>query len=162
MKKGLSKFDIYAIAIGTAGVGYLVYRIAKKSKETAQARKTQAQQEAEYKNFATKERPTMTATSYQNLAKRIYNAYDQNYGVYNSLFDSVNEKEIYAVFNQLKNNLDYLELKKAFGTRPVPTAFVRLLTDPVDLETWLQSALSEKERSQVNTILRSKGIVIII
>lgn len=160
MKKGLSKFDIYAIAIGTAGIGYLTYRIIKKTKENRSKKKSEKEQQAEYKQFATKERLNYTATSYQNFAKRIYNAYDQNFGVYNSLFDSVNEKEIYAVFDKLKNNLDYLELKKAFGVRPIPTAFFRLVTDPVDMETWLTNALSTSERAQLNKIMKTKGIII--
>ena len=160
MKKGLSKFDTYAIVIGTAGIGYLTYRIIKKTKENRASKKSKQEQEAEYKQFSTKERLSYTATSYQNLAKRIYNAFEQNYGVYNSLFDSVNEKEIYAVFDKLKNNLDYLELKKAFGVKPIPTAFFRLVTDPVDMETWLTNALSTSERAQLNKILKTKGIVI--
>jgi ribosomal protein L9 len=160
MKKGLSKFDTYAIVIGTAGIGYLTYRIIKKTKENRASKKSKQEQEAEYKQFSTKEKLSFTATSYQNLAKRIYNAFEQNYGVYNSLFDSVNEKEIYAVFDKLKNNLDYLELKKAFGVKPIPTAFFRLVTDPVDMETWLTNALSTSERAQLNKILKTKGIVI--
>jgi hypothetical protein len=160
MKKGLSKFDTYAIIIGTAGIGYLTYRIIKKTKENRAQKKSEKEREAEYKQFSTKEKLSYTATSYQNLAKRIYNAYDQNFGVYNSLFDSVNEKEIYAVFDKLKNNLDYLELKKAFGVKPIPTAFFRLVTDPVDMETWLTNALSTSERAQLNKILKTKGIII--
>jgi len=39
MKKGLSKFDIYAIAIGTAGIGYFVYRQIQKSKGTKDEKK---------------------------------------------------------------------------------------------------------------------------
>ena len=160
MKKRLSKFDIYAIAIGTAGIGYLTYRVIKKTKENRASKKSKQEQEAEYKQFSTKEKVSYTATSYQNMAKRIYNAFEQNYGVYNSLFDSVNEKEIYAVFGLLKNNLDYLELKKAFGVKPIPTAFFRLVTDPVDMETWLTNALSTSERAQLNKILKTKGIII--
>jgi hypothetical protein len=160
MKKGLSKFDTYAIIIGTAGIGYLTYRIIKKTKENRAKKKSEKEREAEYKQFSTKEKVSYTATSYQNMAKRIYNAYDQNFGVYNSLFDSVNEKEIYAVFGLLKNNLDYLELKKAFGVKPIPTAFFRLVTDPVDMETWLTNALSTSEQAQLNKIMKTKGIII--
>lgn len=160
MKKGLSKFDTYAIVIGTAGVAYLTYRIIKKTKENRAKKKSEKEREAEYKQFSTKEKVSYTATSYQNMAKRIYNAFEQNYGVYNSLFDSVNEKEIYAVFDLLKNNLDYLELKKAFGVKPIPTAFFRLVTDPVDMETWLTNALSTSEKAQLNKIMKTKGIII--
>lgn len=160
MKKGLSKFDIYAIAIGTAGVGYLTYRIIKKTKENSAKKKSKQEQEAEYRQFSSKEKVSYTATSYQNMAKRIFNAYEQNFGVYNSFFDAVNEKEIYAVFGLLKNNLDYLEMRKAFGVKPLPTAFLGKLTDPVDLESWLTNALSTSERAQLNKIMKSKNIVI--
>jgi hypothetical protein len=92
MKKGLSKFDIYAIAIGTAGVGYLTYRIIKKTKENRASKKSKQEQEAEYKQFSSKEKVSYTATSYQNMAKLIFNANEQNFWVYNTFFDSVNEK----------------------------------------------------------------------
>lgn len=160
MKKGLSKFDIYAIVIGTAGLGYLTYRAVKKIKENRAKKKQEKVSQAEIKQFALKEKLTMTATSYENIAKRIYNAYDQNYGIYNTIFDSVNEKEIYSAFDLIKNNLDYLELRKVWGKRPVPTPFMRLLVDPVDLETWLTDALTESERNTLRSKLRAKNIVI--
>lgn len=160
MKNKLTKFDTYAIILGTAGLGYLTYRAVKKIKENRAKKKSEKEREAEYKQFATKEKLSYTASSYENIAKRIYNAYDQNYGIYNSIFDSVNEKEIYNAFDSIKNNLDFLELRKVWGRRPIPTAFFRLVVDPVDLETWLTNALSENERATLRSRLRTKNISI--
>ena len=57
------------------------------------------------------------------------------------------EQAVYDVFNQMKNDIDVLELDKAFGVR-----------DEEDLKQWLRGDLSSSEMSTVNNILAKKNI----
>lgn len=57
------------------------------------------------------------------------------------------EATIYNVFGKMQNDLDVLELTKAYGTR-----------DSYDLQTWLRGDLSSSEMAKLNMILSNKGI----
>lgn len=101
--------------------------------------------EKESKDIAKIQNPTYGPTQYQLFADKIYTAGVTWFGT--------DENAIYGVFNQLYNDLDVLELIKAFGTRRL-----EFTTVMGNLQQFLASEMNEKEIGQINTILFSKGI----
>jgi hypothetical protein len=66
-----------------------------------------------------------------------------------------NESAIYSVFRKLMNDLDFLKLKNAFGTRTIRDwGIPRKYT----LSSYLESELASGEIDVINNILRNKGI----
>ena len=86
----------------------------------------------------TGERTTLSSAKYSQLATSIYNAC-KGWGT--------DEDAIYNAFNQLNNTADYLKLESVFG-----------LQDGHDLDWWMRSELSNRERRNLNEILSNKGI----
>lgn len=73
----------------------------------------------------------------------------------NAAFGFFNDDEdaIYAVFNQLRNDLDFLELKEAYGLRPsVYQGTNQTLSEA------LKSRLDSTEIAKINSILRTNNI----
>ena len=121
-----------------AAVLFAVYRIFGKSKEVEtfdkdilKAKQTQ--------------KPTFSESVYNTLANRLYVAGTSNFGT--------DEKAIYSVFKLLKNDLDFLLLQKAFGTKR--NEFSLQFSD---MGGYLQSELNSEEIDMINKILVSKGI----
>lgn len=77
-------------------------------------------------------------SKYDELATALYNSMD-GWGTWDDDLD--------AVFNQLHNNMDFLLLKQAFGLREGYT-----------FQEWLDGDLSDDRKSEINQVLRSKGI----
>lgn len=79
-----------------------------------------------------------------------------------AMFDwGTDEAAILDVFNQLKNNADYLALKSAFGVRDYTggiVPYIPLISPKLSLEGWLQEELSSSYINEINTMLYNKGI----
>jgi hypothetical protein len=86
----------------------------------------------------TGETTTLSSAKYNQLAAIIYQACDR-WGT--------DEDAIYNAFNQLNNTADYLKLNSVFG-----------LQDGHNLDWWIRSELSNRERRKLNEILANKGI----
>jgi hypothetical protein len=86
----------------------------------------------------TGETTTLSGAKYTQLANTIYGAC-KGWGT--------DEDAIYNAFNQLNNTADYLKLENVFG-----------LHDGHNLDWWMRSELSNRERKQLNDILANKGI----
>jgi hypothetical protein len=84
------------------------------------------------------------AASYSDLqykvqADKLYNAM-KGWGT--------DEPAVFAVFQWLQNNIDFLKLQNAFGVR-----------DGWDMYRWVKGDLTSSELTQVNNILYAKGII---
>lgn len=88
--------------------------------------------------------------AYMNFADRLYQA---------MRYSGTDEKTIYNVFDQMKNDLDVLKLTQAYGVRQL---YVFGLPDgnPKNLAESLASELSAREISSLNAILRKNQIKI--
>lgn len=153
MKKGLSKFDIYAIAIGTAGVGYFVYRQIQKSKGAKDEKKDVKKVEDDVAILKKKgQSPSYTEGSYNILASQILQAC-AGYGT--------DEQQIYRVMDKMKKDIDFAKLVTAFGRRTLPCD--RLMR-PFDncgdgnLLELLSSELDDSEANYCNKILAKNGV----
>lgn len=155
VKKGmtLSKFDIYAIAGGTAVVGYLVYRAIKGIKKGKERR----QQTTDVKQAEKAgQKLSYTLTSYNQLADQIFGAWYSN-NSWNP-WNQTNGDLIISVMKKMKNDLDVIQLIKAFGKRRQPLAFVSLMSGDVELGQWLGLALEPEEMDAINRDFSNKGI----
>ena len=137
----------WAVIIGLGG--YIVYRNLKKSPEE----KRQDRIKEDIKEAEKSQTLSYPLSSYQGFADKIFTGWSTNYNP----FDRLNEEPIYEVFKAMKNDLDVLELIKAFGKRREPTAIIGLLNN-VALPEWLAVGMDTDEIDQINKILASKGI----
>lgn len=142
-----SKPLTWAIIIGVGG--YALIRSLKKSPEE----KRQDRIKEDIKEAEKTQKLSYPLSSYQGFADKIFSGWSTNYNP----FDRLNEEPIYEVFKAMKNDLDVLELIKAFGKRREPTAIIGLLNN-VALPEWLAVGMDTDEIDQVNSILASKGI----
>ena len=95
-----------------------------------------------------------TQATYVNLANAIFNAWFQNFNIFNP----VSETQILSVMAKMKNDLDIISLTRAFGKRRAPIPFGSFLTADLSLGEWLREGLYDNEIQAVNNVLRSKGI----
>jgi len=139
---GRFKIDksVLPIAAGGAALAVALLFIRKKT-----AGDTISDAEKESKDISKVQKPTYGPTQYQLFADKVYSAGVTWFGT--------DENAIYGVFNQLYNDLDVLELIKAFGTRRLEFTSVF-----GNLQQFLASEMNAKEIGQINTILFSKGI----
>ena len=97
-----------------------------------------------------KSSPSYSDSQFNDFADKIYNA------MFCSIFicaDGTDQKAIYAVLRSLKNNLDWLKLKEAFGYRRV-----EYTTRNAGLVESLNADLSTSQIKEVNKILQQQGI----
>ena len=87
---------------------------------------------------------TYPKAQYITFADRIHNAY----GMWND-----DEEAIYAVMGMLRNDLDFLELKAAYGMRK--STYSGTLGNMEDNMRW---RLDSREIAKINSILRNNGI----
>jgi len=137
----------WAIIIGVGG--YVLIRSLKKTPEEKREDRIKKDQEEAAKTQTL----SYPFSTYQGFADKIFSGWSTNYNP----FDRLNEEPIYEVFKAMKNDLDVLELIKAFGKRREPTAILGLFT-PVALPEWLAVGMDTDEIDAVNKILASKGI----
>lgn len=152
MKNRLSKFDIYAIAIGTIGIGVAVYKIIEKSKETSGAKKDVGSVKGDLnKMLSSGQKLSWTEGSYGNFASQIYQA---------CLGYATDEDAIYRVFRQIKKNVDMAKLIEVFGRRALPCDWTRPLDNcgTFNLIELLTAELDDSEIKEVNKILTQNGV----
>jgi len=139
-----------AIAASLVG-GFLIYKAIKNRKPSQGTALLNDEAAAKAKGQAV----SYTQTSYVNLANTIFNAWFQNFNIFNP----VSETQILSVMDKMKNDLDVISLTRAFGTRRAPIPFGSFLTADLSLGEWLREGLYDKEIQAVNNVLRSKGII---
>ena len=146
----VKKYQVPLIITGVALAGYLGYKWYRKKNPTDESSLTADEKAAKAKGQAL----SYTLSSYQGLANTIFNAWFQRYNPFNA----VDETIVLSVFNKMKNDLDVLQLIRAFGKRRSPVNFLSLLTPDVTLGEWLSIGLEPAEIKAVNDVLTKKGI----
>lgn len=146
----LKKFKTPLIITGVALAGYIGYRVWRKRNPSDESSLTKDEKDAKLKGQVL----SYTLSSYQGLANTIFNAWFQNFNIFNP----VDEAIILSTFNKMKNDLDVVQLIRAFGKRRAPIAFGSFLTSDVTLPEWLSIGLDAKEITAVNDVLSKKGI----
>ena len=146
----LKKYQYPLILTGVALAGYLGYKWYRKRNPTDESSLSADEKAAKAKGQAL----SYTLTSYQGLANTIYNAWFQRFNPFNA----VDETIVLSVMDKMKNDLDVLQLIRAFGKRRSPVNFASLLVPDVTLPEWLSIGLEPNEIKAVNDVLSKKGI----
>lgn len=146
----LKKFKTPLIITGVALAGYIGYRVWRKRNPSDESSLTKDEKDAKLKGQVL----SYTFSTYQGLANTIFNAWFQNFNIFNP----VNETIILSTFNKMKNDLDVVQLIRAFGKRRAPIPFGSFFTSDVTLPEWLSIGLDAKEIKAVNDVLSKKGI----
>jgi hypothetical protein len=146
----LKKYQYPLIITGVALAGYLGYKWYRKRNPTDESSLSADEKAAKAKGQAL----SYTLTSYQGLANTIYNAWFQRFNPFNA----VDETIVLSAMDKLKNDLDVLQLIRAFGKRRSPVNFASLLVPDVTLPEWLSIGLEPNEIKAVNDVLAKKGI----
>ena len=146
----LKKYKTPLIVTGVAIGGYIAYRVYRKRNPTDASAMAQDEKDAKLKGQVL----SYTLTSYQGLADTIFNAWFQNFNIFNP----VDETIILSAVNKMKNDLDVLQLIRAFGKRRAPIPFGSLFTSDVSLPEWLSIGLDANEIKALNDVMAKKGI----
>jgi len=138
--------------IATAAVvgGYLVYKAMKNRQPSQGTALLNDEAAAKAKGQSL----SYTQATYVNLANVIFNAWFQNFNIFNP----VDEKQILSVMSKMKNDLDIIQLTRAFGKRRAPVPFGSFFVSDLSLGEWLREGLYENEIQAVNNVLKAKGI----
>lgn len=127
---------------GIVVIGASLYIIKKFGAKISQKATTLAD---EIKLSSEGQKLSYPLTTYKTLADALEQAGTAWFGT--------DEKAIYGVFEKMKNDLDIVQLFKAFGMRRLEFSFTQ-----ANLGGFLASELSADEIQNVNKILASKGI----
>ena len=146
----VKKYQVPLIIGGVAIAGYLGYKWYRKKNPTDESSLSADEKAAKAKGQSL----SYTLTSYQGLANTIFNSWYQTYNPFNS----VDETIVLSVMNKMRNDLDVLQLVRAFGKRRAPVNFLSLLTPQVTLGEWLSIGLEPAELRIINELLAKKGI----
>lgn len=146
----LKKYQYPLILTGMTLAGYIGYKWYRKRNPTDESSLSADEKAAKAKGQAL----SYTFTSYQGLANAIYNAWFQRFNPFNA----VDETIVLSVMDKMKNDLDVLQLIRAFGKRRSPVNFASLLVPDVTLPEWISIGLEPNEIKAVNDVLGKKGI----
>jgi hypothetical protein len=146
----ITKYKKPLIATAAVVVGYLVYKSIKNRQPSQGAALLNDEAAAKAKGQSL----SYTQATYVNLANVIFNAWFQNFNIFNP----VDEKQILSVMSKMKNDLDIIALTRAFGKRRAPVPFGSFFVSDLSLGEWLREGLYENEIQAVNNVLRAKGI----
>jgi hypothetical protein len=146
----IKKYKKPLIITSVGVLGYVAYRVYRKRNPTDASALAQDEKDAKLKGQVL----SYTLASYQGLADTIFNAWFQNFNILNP----VDEKIILSAMSKMKNDLDVVQLIRAFGKRRAPIPFGSFFTSDVSLPEWLSIGLNESEIKAVNDVLAKKGI----
>lgn len=153
--KGLPKWAQGLIAIGIVGgigiIGYNIYKTIQKSKsEKDQKKELENANETVNNLIKSGQKPSLDSFKLAQLANQIHSALN-GYGT--------DENAVYRAFLQVKNDLDVVNLTKAYGIRKLSSGN---WNPTKDFEGTLGQSLTEeldpKEMAALNMILAKKGI----
>ena len=133
------------VVYSALGVGaYFLYKGIKKALGFSTAAVVALQEQNEFIKQGM--RPSYVDSQYKLFADTIYSSgFDVLFGT--------DEDSIYAVFRRMNNDLDVNKLVIAFGSRRIEFS-----TQTASLGGFLTSELDEKERGEINKILKAKSI----
>jgi len=131
---------IFGSAVVLIGVHYIYQKVKDSAKATINIVKDEIDLKLKGQKL------TYSLTTYANLADKIQQAGNGNFGT--------DEDAIYNAFKLIKNDLDMVQLFKAYGSRRLEFSFTE-----ANLGGYLQSELSSNEIDNVNKILSKNGLV---
>ena len=144
--------NLVTIAVG-GGVAWFIYNRFIKSDAKKRNKQETKDVDNELEQAKKKSKLSYPLSQYQAFAKIIEIA-GQDAGT--------DEQAIYSVFMKLKNNADYLQLVKAWGSpkRQVYPDYILFYSTgyKMTLPQYLRYEMDEKEVKKINNILASKGI----
>ena len=146
----ITKYKKPLIATAAVVVGYLVYKSIKNRQPSQGAALLNDEAAAKAKGQSL----SYTQATYVNLANVIFNAWFQNFNIFNP----VDEKQILSVMSKMKNDLDIIALTRAYGKRRAPEPVGSFFVSDLSLGEWLREGLYENEIQAINNVLRAKGI----
>ena len=146
----ITKYKKPLIATAAVVGGYLVYKAIKNRQPSQGTALLNDEAAAKAKGQSL----SYTQATYVNLANVIFNAWFQNFNIFNP----VDEKQILSVMSKMKNDLDIIALTRAFGKRRAPVPFGSFFVSDLSLGEWLREGLYENEIQAVNNVLKAKGI----
>ena len=146
----ITKYKKPLIATAAVVGGYLVYKAIKNRQPSQGTALLNDEAAAKAKGQSL----SYTQATYVNLANVIFNAWFQNFNIFNP----VDEKQILSVMSKMKNDLDIIQLTRAFGKRRAPIPFGSFFVSDLSLGEWLREGLYENEIQAINNVLRAKGI----
>ena len=146
----ITKYKKPLIATAAIVGGYLVYKAIKNRQPSQGTALLNDEAAAKAKGQSL----SYTQATYVNLANVIFNAWFQNFNIFNP----VDEKQILSVMSKMKNDLDIIALTRAFGKRRAPVPFGSFFVSDLSLGEWLREGLYENEIQAVNNVLKAKGI----
>ena len=146
----ITKYKKPLLIAGSLVGGYFIYKAIKNRKPSQGAALLNDEAAAKAKG----QKLSYTQASYVNLANVIFNAWFQNFNIFNP----VSETQILSVMSKMNNDLDIIALTRAFGKRRAPVPFGSFFISDLSLGEWLREGLYDNEIQAVNNVLRSKGI----
>ena len=146
----IKKYRTPLIVTGVGLVGYIGYRVYRKRNPTDASALLRDEKDARLKG----QNLSYTLSSYQGAADTIFNAWFQNFNIFNP----VDEKIILSTINKMRNDLDIIQLIRAFGKRRAPIPFGSFFTSDVTLPEWLSIGLGANEIKAINDVMEKKGI----
>jgi len=146
----IKKYKTPLMIAGAALVGYTFYRVYRKRNPTDASALAKDEKDAKAKG----QNLSYTLSSYQGAADTIFNAWFQRFNP----LHPVDETIVLSVMSKMKNDLDVIQLIRAFGKRRSPVNFLSLLTPNVSLPEWINIGLTEPQIAAINTVLSKKGI----
>jgi hypothetical protein len=140
------------IGLGVAVAGGLLYWVYKKLNKSEKEEKIEELEKEAEKVKDPDTGKTIDCTGKLTYAKSWYNG--QAEILYTAMFrPGTDEAAIYGVFNKCKSDCDVAQLIASFGFRRQEFYF-----KTYDLRWFIYSEMDKKEISEVNRILRTKGI----
>jgi hypothetical protein len=137
------------LVVVVAYIGYKFYKDYNKRKVAKVAAKAVNE---DFENYAAKGvKKTYDASNYTSYAQRLQSAME-TWGWFGT-----DEDSIYDVFRAMRNDVDILELEKAFGKRAYTGDWdggILSADAPTSLATWLSRELEDEEIAKINKILK--------
>lgn len=93
-------------------------------------------------------KPSYSDSEYKSMANKLFDAMD-GYGT--------DDDVVFAQFDRLNNDVDFIKLDKAFGVRTASDNFFGLI-EPTDLRGWIRDDLSSESIATLNQRLKQSGI----
>lgn len=149
------------VALGTALIGYTIYKRWKARQELKEANRTAESAEKELKDLGSQGvHPTLADSQFLALSEALVEAMNDC---------GTDEDIVYNVFKQMKNEADIRKLISAFGVRyyrpcaaDQPISYLKYqFNDKAfggGLATWLTYDLAADEIKKINNILTSNGV----
>lgn len=145
-----------AVVGSIIAVGLVVYhkinKLSEKIKEGKDPKKAGKQTNSEYDQLKNVQKPNYLESQYTNWASAIFNAL-------NGCDFHKNDNDVGNILSQMKSDIDFVKLQKAFGTRTVDNCGPFTGTYEADLVTFLGKEMMAYQKDIINKYFQKSGLV---